>query len=111
MPKPFIEDLDVATLEWMPIAGEEGLAEKILSHDAETGSHTRLLRIDPGYRSDKVLEHDFWEEVYLISGTVFDHTLGKEVVTGTYSHLPPHTKHGPYSSEHGCMTLEFRYYK
>lgn len=109
MPKPFIDDLDPETIDWTPIEGEEGLWQKILSMDEETGDHTRLLKIAPGFKSDKVLVHDFWEEVFLVSGTVYDHTMGKTVVTGTYSNLPPGTEHGPYSSEDGCLTLEVRY--
>lgn len=110
MPKPFIEDLDAMSLGWTPIEGEPGLREKILSVDPLTGEHTRLLQIDPGYSSDKVLEHDFWEEVYIVSGEVYDHTMGKTIPTGTYSNLPPGTKHGPYSSDTGCMTIEIRYF-
>lgn len=109
MPKPFIEDLDSETLDWVEL--EPGLLEKMLSVDPETGDHTRLLKIAPGYKSDKIIEHDFFEEVYLLSGSVFDHTMNKLIVTGTYSHLPPHTPHGPYSSQEGCMTIETRYYK
>lgn len=107
MPKPLIDDLDPETLDWTPL--EDGCCEKILSMDPETGDHTRLLRIPAGYQSDKVLVHDFWEEVYLLEGTVFDHAMCKTVATGTYSHLPPGTEHGPYSSEGGCITLEMRY--
>ena len=110
MPRPDLEHLDIASLEWTPVPDEEGLWEMILSEDPDTGSHTRLLRFDPGYESDKVLVHDFWEETYGISGAMIDLDLGYVFKEGSYSCVPPGKKHGPYKSPEGYFSIEFRYY-
>ena len=110
MPKPDIEYLDVDTMEWEPIDGEDGAWMKILSFDEVTGSHTRLLKIDPGHETEKILAHDFWEETYTIKGYIIDLGLNKMLKEGTYSCVPPGKKHGPYKCPEGCITLEFRYY-
>ena len=112
MQKPDIEhlDVDIDMVEWMPIDGEPGLWEKILSIDEKTGSHTRLFKIDPGYESDKVLVHEFWEETYTLKGSMIDLGLNKIFKEGVYSCVPPGKRHGPYKSPDGHLSLEFRYY-
>ena len=111
MSKPDIEYLDIDTIEWNPIPGESGVWEKVLSTDQETGSHARLFKLDPGYESDKIYVHDFWEETYTIEGSLIDVSLNKVFGKGTYSCVPPEKKHGPYRSPEGYVSLEFRYYR
>jgi hypothetical protein len=110
MSKPDLEHLDVELIDWKPIVGETGVWEKLLSLDEETGSHTRLLKIDPGHESSKVLVHDFWEETWTIKGYLIDLGLNKVFKEGTYSCVPPGKKHGPYRSPEGYVSLEIRYY-
>ena len=110
MPKAEIDHLDVATIEWKPIPGESGVWEKVLTVDQKTGSHTRLFKVDPGHKSDKIYVHDFWEETYAIEGSIIDMRMNRIIKKGTYSCVPPGTEHGPYRSPEGCVTLEFRYY-
>lgn len=55
--------------------------------------------------------HDYWEEVYLISG---DLTVGNDkngdggikFGPNTYACRPPGTTHGPFKSEQGCLLLQ-----
>lgn len=107
--RPLIEHLDTETLDWEPIEGVVGLWQKTLSFDEETGDYSRLLKIAPAFRSDAVLVHDFCEEVLIVSGSVYDHTSQKLFKAGDYSHLPPGTKHGPFTSEEGCITFEIHF--
>ena len=48
----------------------EGIMEKIVSIDPETGSYTRFLKFPPLETTELALVHDFWEEVYIIKGSL-----------------------------------------
>ncbi|MEA2935770.1 MAG: hypothetical protein QOD74_2416, partial [Variibacter sp.] len=54
-----------------------GIQQKILSgsldESGKRGTRSRLLRFAPGVFTTKPFVHDYWEEVYLISG---DLTVG-----------------------------------
>lgn len=113
MPKQEMEffDHDI-TIGWRQVAGaQEGIIEKILSEDPETGDYTRLLKFPPGLVTNEVLVHDFWEEVYILQGTLIDLNKKETYVEGMYACRPPGMIHGPYSIPNGCMTIEMRYYK
>jgi hypothetical protein len=74
MPKPEIEFVDGDThYQWQPVEGDTlGIKEKILSLDFETGDYTRLLKFPPGIETSETLVHDFWEEVWIVSGSLYD---------------------------------------
>jgi hypothetical protein len=113
MPKPEIELIDCDThYEWRPVEGDTlGIKEKILSLDSETGDYTRLLKFPPGIETSETLVHDFWEEVWIVSGSLYDIRKKETYLAGFYSCRPPGMKHGPYRISHGCVTFEIRYYK
>lgn len=112
------EHLEFFTLDlssgWETPAGyPDGVEQKILAgsldEDAKKGSRTRLLRFQPGAFTTKPFEHDYWEEVFLVSGTL---TVGEEAFQPyTYACRPPHTPHGPFSSEEGCLLIETHFYE
>lgn len=97
----------------------EGIKQQILSgsldEENKTGSRTRHLRFDPGVYTTAPFVHDYWEEVYLLSG---DLTVGNDAEgnggtsfpPNTYAVRPPGAYHGPFKSENGCMLLEIHYY-
>jgi hypothetical protein len=60
--------------------------------------------------TDQELVHDFWEEVYIIKGSLYDIQKKETYVEGYYACRPPGMIHGPYKIPNGCMTIEFRYY-
>ena len=103
----------------VPPGYPEGIQQKILSaaldEDGKSGSRTRLLRFDPGIYTTQPFVHDYWEEVYLVSG---DLTVGNDengdggeaFVPNTYACRPPGTYHSPFKSNGGCMLLEIHYY-
>ena len=113
MAKPEIEFIDCDIhYEWRPVEGDKlGIMEKILSHDPDTGDYTRLLKFPPGIETTETLVHDFWEEVYIISGTLYDIAKKQTFLPGYYACRPPGMKHGPYRIPHGCVTFEIRTYK
>ena len=104
--------------ELAPGAGP-GIEMKMLSgnldEEKKVGVRTRLIRFLPGSFNTEVFVHDYWEEVYMISGSI---TLGndepgnKKFTTHSpaYTCRPPGTNHGPFRSDEGCIFLEVQYY-
>ena len=104
--------------ELAPGAGP-GIEMKMLSgrldEDKKIGVRTRLIRFLPGSFNTEVFVHDYWEEVYMINGSI---TLGNDMPgnektttqSPAYACRPPGTNHGPFRSDEGCMFLEIKYY-
>jgi hypothetical protein len=105
---------------WETPAGyPAGIQQKILSgaldEKAGSGTRTRLLRFAPGAFTTAPFVHEYWEEVYLVSGdlTVGNDAQGKGGVSygpNTYACRPPGAHHGPFKSEKGCVLLESHYF-
>jgi ChrR-like protein with cupin domain len=113
MSKPELEFFMASNVEWTSVPGKvSGLYERVLAQDSETGGATRMLRFAPGTdtSANGILVHDFWEEVYILEGSLYDLTLGEAFSAGMYACRPPGMKHGPWISEQGCTTFEVRYY-
>jgi hypothetical protein len=55
--------------------------------------------------------HDFWEEVWIVEGSLYDIAKEQTFLAGYYACRPPGMKHGPYRIPQGCVTFEIRYYK
>jgi hypothetical protein len=74
-----------------------------------------LLRFAPGVFTTAPFVHEYWEEVYLVSG---DLTIGVDAEgeggesfsPHTYACRPPGAAHGPFKSEGGCLLLEIHYF-
>ena len=95
---------------WQPVEGyPDGIYERVLSRDPESGDYTRLLYFSPGIETTERLVHDFWEEVYIAQGYLLDKTLNQKFPAGMYACRPPGMEHGPYSTPEGCVTFEIRY--
>lgn len=112
MRKPEYEFFPVDDVGWTPCEpGVPGMSERILASCAETGVATRMLRFEPGTDSSPlgVVVHDFWEEVYVLEGELYDLTLDQGFPAGSYACRPPGMEHGPWRSEPGCVTFEVRY--
>lgn len=119
--KPHLEfaGVDLASGFTVPPGYPSGFKEKILAGSLDEqnrkGSRTRLLRIEPGTYSTVPFIHEYWEEVYLLSGDLIvgndDKGRGGEKFTGpTYACRPPGVYHGPFKSEGGCLMLEIHYF-
>ncbi len=110
MPKPLLRlyPTEIDRLPWeRPPGAPDGVREKVLARDPETGSVTRLLVVDPGVRTG-VFIHDHWEEVMILEGS---YKMGDEFhPEGTFTCKPPGVEHGPFSTHEGYTCLEFRDY-
>lgn len=111
MPKRELEFTNSDFLgEWRPIEGAlEGMWQKILSFDPDNGDMTRLVRFEPGLETHETLAHDFWEEVYILEGSMTDTGKNLTMGRGYYACRPEGMLHGPYSVPTGCTMLEIRY--
>jgi hypothetical protein len=90
-----------------PDGAVEGVWQQQLSTDQATGDMTVLQRYDAGTDTSPngVIRHEFWEEVYLVSGQLTDLTLAETFGAGTYACRPPGMVHGPYRSDTGVLML------
>ena len=111
MARPEIEFQDTVLLgEWKQVAGApEGIFEKVLSRDPDTGSLTRLVRFRPGVRIPSVQVHDFCEEVYILEGYMVDTGKKLTAAAGYYACRPVGMVHGPYEVPVLCLCFESRY--
>ena len=105
---------------WETPAGyPKGIEQQILSgsldENGKRGHRSRHLRFAPGVYTTEPFVHEYWEEVYLVSGDLIvgndKHGKGGEKFgPGTYACRPPGTAHGPFKSEGGCLLFEIHYF-
>lgn len=112
MAKPELEFTDYRQFPETPFSQVQGLTERVIAKDAETGVATRILIFAPGTDTtpNGVQIHDFWEELYIIEGSIYDLNLKREFTAGMVACRPPGMRHGPWISKNGCKTFEVRYY-
>ena len=94
---------------WTPIRGLEQMAEELtLSADPISGEYTKLTRFLPG--ADTTASggkaHQYPEEVFIISGCLYDAAFDMWLESGHYASRPPDEFHGPLKTDVGCVVLE-----
>lgn len=97
---------------WKPIQGLEGSAEELtLSIDETTGEYTRLTRFNPGADTSPFggKSHDYPEEVFIVTGRLYDQAFDLWLETGHYASRPPGEVHGPFRTDIGCVVLELSF--
>lgn len=111
--------LDMETGWEVPPGYPAGIEQKILSGALDEanrrGSRSRLLRFKPGVFTTEPFVHEYWEEVFLVSG---DLTVGNDKQGNggtsfkpfTYACRPPGAVHGPFKSDKGCVLFELHYF-
>ena len=95
--------------EWQHIEGMEDFAEQLtLSIDTTTGEYTRLTRFHAGADTTPFgsKSHDYPEEIFIISGRLYDQAFDMWLEAGHYASRPPGEIHGPFRTEEGCVVLE-----
>jgi hypothetical protein len=105
---------------WEKLPGyPDGIEQQILSgfldEKNRRGFRTRHLRFAPGVYTTEPFVHEYWEEVYLVSGDLIvgndrNGKGGESFDPHTYACRPPGAPHGPFKSERGCLLLELHYY-
>ncbi len=94
---------------WTSTMGLEGMVEELtLSIDDVTGEYTRLTRFLPGADTTAFggKTHPYPEEVFIVSGCLYDEAFGLWLDAGHYASRPPGELHGPFRTEVGCVVLE-----
>ena len=111
--------VDLTTGWETPPGYPSGIQQQILAgfldEKNRTGFRTRHLRFTPGTYTTAPFVHEYWEEVYLVSGDLIvgsdaNGNGGEQFGPHTYACRPPGTLHGPFKSETGCLLLELHYY-
>lgn len=105
---------------WETPAGyPAGIQQKILAGSLDEkgrrGTRSRLLRFAPGVYTTAPFVHEYWEEVYLVSGDLIvgndaQGNGGEAFKPNTYACRPPGAYHGPFKSEKGCVLFELHYF-
>lgn len=98
--------------KWTPIPGLKGMAEELtLSSDAVTGEYTRLTRFLPGADTTQFGDksHAYPEEVFVVSGRLYDAAFELWLEAGHYASRPPGELHGPFKTDVGCIVLEMSF--
>ena len=99
-------------VKWQPVGGLEGIAEELtLSIDNETGEYTRLTRFHSGADTTPFggKSHEYPEEIFIVSGRLYDQAFDMWLETGHYASRPPGEVHGPFKTEKGCVVLEISF--
>ncbi|MCC7413174.1 MAG: cupin domain-containing protein [Gammaproteobacteria bacterium] len=97
---------------WTPVRGLEGMAEELtLSIDAQSGEYTRLTRFLPGADTTAFggKSHAYPEEVFIVSGRLYDAAFEQWLEAGHYASRPPGEVHGPFRTDEGCVVLELSF--
>ena len=98
--------------EWDPIEGTEGnLSQVTISEDPKSGDYTRLTKFKSGY-STKAFgpkSHDYPEEIFVVSGRLYDEAFGIWLEPGFYASRPPGEIHGPFMADGDVVILEISY--
>ncbi|MCK9608740.1 MAG: cupin domain-containing protein [Methylomonas sp.] len=97
---------------WSPVQGLEGMVEELtLSIDDRTGEYTRLTRFLPlaDTSAFDAKSHPYPEEVFIVSGRLYDHAFDVWLETGHYASRPPGELHGPFNTDVGCVVLEISF--
>jgi hypothetical protein len=101
-----------ARAKWTPVNGLEGMADELtLSIDNETGEYTRLTRFHAGADTSEFggKSHAYPEEVFIVSGRLYDQAFDMWLETGHYASRPPGEVHGPFKTDVGCVVLELSF--
>ena len=97
---------------WEPIEGTNGMLEQLtLAMDEQSGDYTRLTRFKAG-ADTRVFggkSHTYPEEIYIVSGRLYDAAFDLWLEAGHYASRPPGEVHGPFLCEEECLVLEVSY--
>jgi hypothetical protein len=98
--------------DWNIIPGsDDNLAYLTLAEDPVTGDYTRLTLFKSGY-STKLFgakTHNYPEEIFVVSGRLYDEAFGIWLEPGYYASRPPGEIHGPFLAEGDVVILEISY--
>jgi len=97
---------------WQAIENTDGMLEQLtLAMDEKTGDYTRLTRFKTGANTKEFggKSHDYPEEIYIISGRLYDEAFSMWLEAGHFASRPPGEVHGPFICDEECLVLEISY--
>ena len=97
---------------WEIIEGSDGnLAQLTLAEDSASGDYTRLTKFKNGYSTKTfgARSHDYPEEIYVVSGRLYDEAFDLWLEPGYYASRPPGEVHGPFVADGDVVILEISY--
>jgi hypothetical protein len=98
--------------EWETIDGSDGnLTQLTIAEDPESGDYTRLTRFKSGYSTESfgAKSHDYPEEIFVVSGRLYDKAFDLWLEPGFYASRPPGEVHGPFIADGEVVILEMSY--
>lgn len=98
--------------KWLVVEGTNGMIEQLfLAVDEATGGFTRLTRFKAGADTTDFgpQVHDFPEEIFIVSGQLYDKAFDRWLKTGDYASRPPGEVHGPFIAKTNCVVLDCSY--
>jgi quercetin dioxygenase-like cupin family protein len=98
--------------KWEEVEGYNGqLWQLTLSIDTENGDYTRLTKFVDGANTEKSgpKSHNYPEEIFILSGRLFDSAFDQWLSAGDYASRPPGEVHGPFMADGECLVLEISY--
>lgn len=111
--RTYFNPLEIPSSEkWEEIEGSNGnLAQLTIAEDVESGDYTRLTKFKNGYSTESfgAKSHDYPEEIFVVSGRIYDKAFDLWLETGTYASRPPGEVHGPFIAEGDVVILEMSY--
>ena len=106
---PLAKENDAA---WEDLEGSNGnLCEITIAEDPVSGDYTRLTKFKSGYSTKAfgAKSHDYPEEIFVVSGRLYDEAFDLWLEPGYYASRPPGEVHGPFVAEGDVVILEMSY--
>lgn len=97
---------------WEVIEGSDGnLTQLTIAEDPESGDYTRLTKFKSGYSTGAfgAKSHDYPEEIFVVSGRLYDEAFDLWLEPGYYASRPPKEVHGPFIADGDVVVLEMSY--
>ena len=105
--------LDVSNSDkWEEVEGSNGnIIQLTIAEDSESGDYTRLTKFKDGYSTEMfgAKRHDYPEEIFLVSGRLYDKAFQQWLEAGTYASRPPGEIHGPFIADGDVVIMEISY--
>ncbi len=98
--------------EWEIIEGSDGnLSQLTIAEDHDSGDYTRLTKFKSGYSTEAfgAKRHEYPEEIFVVSGRLYDKAFDQWLEPGYYASRPPHEVHGPFIADGEVIILEVSY--
>jgi len=97
---------------WEEIEGSDGnLFQLTIAEDPDTGDYTRLTKFCHGYSTESygAKSHDYPEEIFVVSGRLYDEAFEVWLEPGYYASRPPGEIHGPFRADGDVIILEISF--